>query len=69
MSGPSVWRGEQLADSDEWIHEWTRSEIAELEGALLAVQALARPLRRIGRDHCPLTRSTTDSIRWHFIVA
>ena len=65
MRGPSVWRGERLADSDEWIHEWTRSEIAELEGALLAVQALARPLRRIGRDHCPLSRlaSTLDRLR------
>ncbi len=65
LRGPAVWRGEQLADSDEWIHEWTRAEIAELEDALRAVQAQARPLRLIGRDHCPLTTlaSTLDSLR------
>ncbi len=50
LSGPAAWRGDQLADSDEWIHWWTRDEIVELEDGLVAVQALGRPPDQIGRN-------------------
>ena len=56
LSGPAVWRGDELVDSDEWIHAWTPEELAELEDALVAVQALQRPLGKIGRDDFPLPR-------------
>ena len=56
LGGPAAWRGDRLADSDEWIHAWTQEEIVELEDALVAVQGLRRPLGQIGRDDFPLRR-------------
>jgi hypothetical protein len=65
LDGPAVWRGDQLADWDEWIHAWTRQEIGELQDALLAARALGRPLGEIRRDDFPLPRlaPTLDRLR------
>ena len=56
LGGPAVWYGDRLADSDEWVHAWTREEIVELEDALVAVQAMRRPLDQIRCNDFPLRR-------------
>ncbi|MEE8466886.1 MAG: TauD/TfdA family dioxygenase [Planctomycetota bacterium] len=65
LSGPSAWRGEQLSRSDQWIHEWTHAQIADLEHALHSVRAGGRPLSSIGREDCPLgsLADTLDDLR------
>ncbi len=34
ISGPHVWYGSEMAQSDEWIHEFSESDIAEIDTAL-----------------------------------
>ena len=54
LEGPAVWRGDRLAESDDWIHRWSREEIVELENALVTARASERPLHSIVRDDFPL---------------
>ena len=50
LTGPMVWRGEDLARSTEWIRAVTPAEVDELDAAVRAVQ-------RRGLDWRTLTRS------------
>lgn len=54
ITGPSAWRGEDLAASSAWIHAFTLSELSELHRALARVHARALTLPEIGRDDFPL---------------
>jgi hypothetical protein len=54
ITGPSAWRGEDLARSTDWIHTFTGSELSELHRALARVHALARTLVEIRREDFPL---------------
>jgi hypothetical protein len=54
ITGPSVWRGEDLRRSDAWIHTFSASELSELHRALARVHARALTLPEIGRDDFPL---------------
>ena len=65
LAGPTVWRGDRLAESDEWVHAWSPEEIVELEDALVAVRALRRPLDQIRCNDFPLRRlaGRLDSLR------
>jgi hypothetical protein len=54
ITGPSAWRGEDLARSTDWIHTFTTSELSELHRALARVHALARTLVEIRREDFPL---------------
>lgn len=54
ITGPSAWRGEDLAASSAWIHTFTPSELSELHRALARVHARALTLPEIGRDDFPL---------------
>jgi hypothetical protein len=38
VTGPSVWRGEDLQESDEWIMRFTEADLAEMERGLAAVR-------------------------------
>jgi hypothetical protein len=54
ITGPSAWRGEELARSEAWISALTASELSELHRALARVHARALTLPEIGRDEFPL---------------
>ena len=54
ITGPSAWRGEDLARSDAWIHTFTASELSELHRALARVHARALTLPEIAHEDFPL---------------
>jgi Taurine catabolism dioxygenase TauD, TfdA family len=56
LSGPMVWRGQDLARSTEWIRTVTRAEIDELDGALRSVQQRGLGWPKMTRDDFPIPR-------------
>jgi len=54
ITGPSAWRGEDLRQTEAWIHTFTPSELSELHRAVARVHARALTLPQIGRDDFPL---------------
>ena len=54
VSGPTVWKGEQLRERTDWIHELTPHDVAEIDRALAMVRAADRPLFQIGPADFPL---------------
>ncbi|HEV8142014.1 MAG TPA: TauD/TfdA family dioxygenase [Methylomirabilota bacterium] len=50
-----AWRGEQLKRDTSWIVTLTDAEIADIDRALAAAKATARPVEKIEREHFPLT--------------
>jgi hypothetical protein len=50
-----AWRGEQLERDTSWIVTLTDAEIADIDRALAAAKATARPVEEIEREHFPLT--------------
>jgi len=63
ITGPSAWRGADLARSDAWIHHLTAAERAELDTALAMTNG--RDLLAIGRAEFPLPTfaRTLEAIR------
>ncbi|MBI3824970.1 MAG: TauD/TfdA family dioxygenase [Candidatus Rokubacteria bacterium] len=55
ITGPEVWRAEDLARTTDWIHRLSDVEIADLDTALRAVQRRNLPWREIRRADFPLT--------------
>ncbi len=56
ITGPMVWRGEDLTRSTDWIRAITATEIEELDGALRAVQRRGLDWRNMTRDDFPIPR-------------
>ena len=56
ITGPMVWRGEDLARATDWIHTITAAEVEELDGALRAVQRRGLDWRNMTRDDFPIPR-------------
>jgi hypothetical protein len=56
ISGPAVWTGAELAQSEEWIHNLTTLEADELEGAARETERAGLPIMEIGRDDFVLPR-------------
>jgi hypothetical protein len=50
-----AWRGEQLERDTSWIVTLTDAELADIDRALAAAKATARPVEEIEREHFPLT--------------
>jgi hypothetical protein len=50
-----AWRGDVLARDTSWIVTLTDAEIADIDRALAAAKATARPVEEIEREHFPLT--------------
>lgn len=46
---PAAWRGEELAPRTDWIHDLTRAEVAEIDGAVRAARARGLALEDISR--------------------
>ncbi|MFF1647925.1 hypothetical protein [Streptomyces sp. NPDC058240] len=53
-SGPAVWAGPDLADSEEWVLRLSPAQIDELEAALRAVRERGVPLLKVTVDDFPL---------------
>lgn len=54
LTGPAVWRGDDLARSGEWLRTFTPAEVGELRDAARRVLASGKPLERVGRGDFPL---------------
>jgi hypothetical protein len=54
IEGPADWRGPALAKSQDWIHDWSSGEIAEIEQALASAQAAGKTLETLTREDFPL---------------
>jgi hypothetical protein len=54
LTGPSAWRGEELARSEAWMLRLGDGDIAELDAALAGVEASGCDLIEVGRDRFPL---------------
>lgn len=50
IEGPAAWRGSELAAADDWIHEFSPQEIAEIESALHGAKAAGTTLETLSRD-------------------
>jgi hypothetical protein len=64
LTGPSIWRGPQLAGQASWIHALSPAEIAELDAAVATARATGKALGDLTIDDFPLQalRATID--RW-----
>ncbi|HSR54861.1 MAG TPA: TauD/TfdA family dioxygenase, partial [Alphaproteobacteria bacterium] len=51
---PAGWTKEQLAASDDWIHELSETEVADLDAAVAGVQSRGLELMDISKDDFPL---------------
>ena len=55
ITGPSVWRGKNLAPhSAEWIRTFSQDELAELDAAIHAFNTSGRDLARVAPENFPL---------------
>ncbi len=54
ITGPAVWRGEDLAGSTDWIRSFSAAALAEIDAALRAVQARGLPWRDVRTADFPL---------------
>jgi hypothetical protein len=52
VTGPAVWRGEDLQDSDEWILRLAETDLDEIERGLAGVATI--PAERIAKGDLPL---------------
>ncbi|HEY7204292.1 MAG TPA: TauD/TfdA family dioxygenase [Methylomirabilota bacterium] len=60
ITGPPVWRGDDLARSTDWIRPLSPSAIAEIDAALRAVQARGLAWRDVGPADFPLPGLSAD---------
>jgi hypothetical protein len=56
ITGPSAWRGEDLARSEDWIHRLSDADIAEIDAALASARDRGLGLMDIDRAAFPLPR-------------
>ncbi len=54
IEGPNDWRGPDIAQSSEWIHQFSRDEIAEIDAAFRSAKARGLTLATLGKDDFPL---------------
>ncbi len=54
IGGPTVWRGSELAKTDEWIYSLSGAETAEIERLVAGLRRTGKPRERITRDDVAL---------------
>ena len=54
VTGPTVWRGDELKQREDWIHHFNPREVGEVEAALRDVQQRGLSLLEITREDFPL---------------
>lgn len=63
ITGPAVWRGEDLAGSTDWIRPFSAAALAEVDAALRAVQARGLAWRDVRTADFPLPGVSADLAR------
>jgi TfdA family taurine catabolism dioxygenase TauD len=56
IEGPSAWRGDEMAKSEEWLYRLSPGDVAELDGALAHTRARGLGVIEITREDFPLPR-------------
>jgi hypothetical protein len=59
IEGPAGWRGEELAASRDWIHEFSPEEITEIEDALSAARGHGKTFDTLTKADFPLPNVST----------
>src|SRR5262245_26827562 len=54
IEGPADWRGPEVAQARDWIHDFSPDEVAEIETALRTAQARHRTMATLTKDDFPL---------------
>ena len=54
IDSPADWRGADVAKRTDWIHEFTREEIAEIDAATRQALASGKTMETLTRDDFPL---------------
>ncbi|MCG8589153.1 MAG: TauD/TfdA family dioxygenase [Proteobacteria bacterium] len=62
--GPWVWRGTDLAQTEDWIDPLDAAAIAEIQAAVAAARAAGRPLERLTRADFPLPTLAPRLAAW-----
>jgi hypothetical protein len=60
ITGPTVWRGQDLARSTDWIRPLSAAAIGEIDAALRAVQARGLAWRDVRKADFPLPGVSAD---------
>ena len=60
ITGATVWRGEDLARSTDWIRPLSAAAIAEIDAALRAVQSRDLAWREVRKADFPLPGVSAD---------
>ena len=65
ISGPSAWRGRDMAEREDWIYHLSPSEVREIEDAMASVQRRVLGIIDIGPQDFPLPKlgPALDAIR------
>lgn len=63
VTGPCVWKGADLAGSDEWIYRLPAAGIAEIDAALRDVERRSLDVTQIRREDFPLPSLAADLAR------
>lgn len=64
ITGPSAWKGAELAAADDWVFRLSAPHIAELEHALAKVRARGLTMEAMQREDFPLPRLAATIARW-----
>lgn len=64
VTGPSAWRGEDLADTRSWVWQLSDQEVDELEEVGRRFVDADPDLRHVGADDFPLPRCAETIGRW-----
>ncbi len=64
LTGPSAWRGAEMAGCEDWIVELAAAQIAELDEARAAARATGRPLEALRREDFPLPLLAAELAAW-----
>ena len=64
LRGPSVWRGEELANDPSWREALSGEDIAEIEAAIAQAHATGRAVSELARDDFPLPGLSATIDRW-----
>src|SRR5271156_2428627 len=55
ISGPTVWRADELtSDLEKWVRHWTPQELEEINDAIEAFLSRKLPLSRLSKETFPL---------------
>nr|MBF0684916.1 TauD/TfdA family dioxygenase [Pseudomonas sp.] len=61
---PQAWLGASMAQSQNWVYEFTQADIDELEAATMPLDASGAEILEIQREHFPLPKLSKKLAEW-----